>query len=55
MSAEVVNWISCELSKLLGTDADHTVARHASHLCLFLHFYEPLCDGCNGLVVVNSK
>ena len=28
MSVDVVNWISCELSKLLGADADYTVARH---------------------------
>jgi len=34
MSADVVSWISCELSKLLGTDADHTVARHTAFFLL---------------------
>jgi len=31
MSSDVVQWISCELSKLLGTDADDAVARHNTY------------------------
>ena len=34
MSADVVNWISCELSKLLGTDADDAVARHNAYFLI---------------------
>ena len=37
MSSDVVQWISCELSKLLGTDADDAVARYNTYfLCLRL-------------------
>jgi len=35
MSAEVVKWISSELSKLLGAEADDAVARQSTHLLTF--------------------
>jgi len=44
MSSDVVKWISCELSKLLGTDADDAVARQKAFIFSYTFYRLPSYD-----------